>query len=114
MLQIGTHGTRVTIVCTRVSTRASKNARRANWRMFQMCEVNHIPSVSLESESTLIVRVKLFQPTWVLIFDRFLEKRNLHVINRLDFVHEGRKTVKRWIFHCQEQRGLKGLLESSQ
>ena len=36
MLQIGTHGTRVSIVCTRVSTRASKNARRANWRMFQM------------------------------------------------------------------------------
>ena len=26
-----------------------------NWRMFQMCKVNHMPSVSLESESTVIV-----------------------------------------------------------
>ena len=52
-----------------------------------MCEANHMTSVSLESESTVIVRVNLFQPTWVLTFDLFMEKRNQHVINCPDSTH---------------------------
>ena len=42
----------------------------------EMCEVSRMPSVFLESESTVIVRAKLFQPTWILTFDRFMKKRN--------------------------------------
>ena len=42
----------------------------------EMCEVSRMPSVFLESKSTVIVKDKLFQPTWILTFDRFMKKRN--------------------------------------
>ena len=64
-----------------------------------------MPSVSLESESTMIVRAKLIQPTWALTFNHLMEKRNQHVINHPDSTQEGRETVifpgVHWTVHCQ-------------
>ena len=49
---------------------------RLNWQIFQnVGSAPSMPSVSLESESTVIVRAKLFQPTWVLTLNHFTEKR---------------------------------------
>ena len=82
---------------------------------------NHIQSVILESELTMVVREKLCLPPWIPIFEgassRYGRVEKISPLSSGFCRQKGgktQKTVRRWIFRWQNNRGLKDSHRSGQ